>query len=58
MRLSELMPILLLLSIPAQLLGVAVFHLLAQAWDGRRGRAPQATIVPFKTVGEPRWTRR
>lgn len=48
MRSSALIPILLLLSIPAQLLGVIVFQLLTDAKGRRASRAPQARIIPFK----------
>jgi len=48
MRSSELIPILLLLSIPAQLLGVIVFQLLTSKKGRRVERAPKAQVVPFK----------
>jgi hypothetical protein len=49
MRSSELIPILLLLTIPAQLLGVCLFHLLTRPKSARAHFTPQAKVVPFKT---------
>jgi hypothetical protein len=57
MRLEELMPLLLLLTIPAQLLSVMIFHLLTRERGGRTRSATRANVVPFKTAGVTRWTR-
>jgi hypothetical protein len=57
MRFDGLMPLLLLMTIPAQLLGVMIFHLLTRGRRGRAAGAARANVVPFKTAGVTRWTR-
>jgi hypothetical protein len=54
MRSSELIPILLLLTIPAQLFGVCLFHLFTRPKGARAARAPQTKVIPFETRGARR----